>query len=119
MPIVVKPASGNPGVIARRVWLSAVSTRLPIRRSVIVAGVLLAAGCASFDPWGPQPLQGAVDSAVSGRGNVNVTLESDGTAIVRGWVQDRMSEQSVLRTVANRSEVTAVVDRIRVGTLPF
>ena len=88
-------------------------------RRVLVCCLLvpLAAGCAGsgFDPFGPQPLAGAAQSAVKGRGNVFVTLDEDGVATVSGWVADLLSERAVLATVAARPEVRAVVDRLRVA----
>lgn len=76
--------------------------------------VALGTGCAGVDPFGPQPLAGAAQSAVMGRGQVDVRLDPDGTALVSGWVEDRISERSVLREVAARAEVRRVVDLIRV-----
>ena len=87
----------------------------PARRAApapSLLAALLLAGCASFDPLGPQSLQGAAQSAVVGRGNVFVRLAPDGTARVDGWVEDGISARSVLRTVAARPEVERVVDRL-------
>ncbi len=75
-------------------------------------GVLLLGSCAHFEPLGPQPLAGAAQSAVHGRGNVTVFLEADGTAVIRGWVEDVISEQSVIRTVAGYPGVSGVVHQL-------
>lgn len=83
-----------------------------------LASVALAVGCAAdappFDPFGPQPLAGAAQSAVKGRGNVFVTLDEAGIATVEGWVDDLLSEQAVLRTVARYPGVNGVIDRLGV-----
>ena len=92
------------------------------RRAGRAAGAALAAavlaaplgGCAGFDPFGPQPLAGAAQSAVVGRGNVMVNLAADGTATVSGWVEDRISESSVLSEVASYPGVTGVIDLVQV-----
>ena len=96
---------------------------MPGTAASVAVALLLAlptlSGCGVFealgvDPLGPQPLAGAAQSAVHGRGNVRVRLEPDGTAIVAGWVEDAISERSVLREVANYPGVTAVIDQLAV-----
>ena len=87
--------------------------------TLLAASLGLSGGCTVFetlgvDPLGPQPLAGAAQSAVRGQGNVRVHLESDGTAIVEGWVDDMISEQAVLREVARYPGVTGVVDNLLV-----
>ena len=86
---------------------------------LLVAALAPAGGCAVFeaagiDPRGPQPLAGAARSAMHGRGNVQVTLEPDGTALVTGWVEDALSEQAVLDEVASYPGVTGVIDHLTV-----
>ena len=97
---------------------SGTSPARAVRAAALGASVALCAatigGCAGFDPLGPQPLAGAAQSAVSGRGNVWVHLSPEGVAIVSGWVEERLDRQAVLRTVASRSEVVGIVDRLRV-----
>ena len=86
-------------------------------RSLILAVVLLATGCAGFDPFGPQPLAGAVQSALSGRGNINVQQKSDGSVILHGWVEDSLNERAVERVVRAYPGVTGVVSYIFVRDL--
>ena len=93
-----------------------------MRARASVAAALVAAllaGCAGVDPFGPQPLGGAAQSAVQGRGNVNVRLDEDGVAWVSGWVEDGMSERAVLRAVERRPEVLGVVSLLRVERWPL
>ena len=85
--------------------------------SLALSIAMLLGGCAGIDPLGPQPLGAAAQSAVHGRGNVTVRLEPDGTAVVRGWVEDTISERSVLNEVAAYPGVTGVVDYLRVDNL--
>lgn len=93
------------------------AARSALAPSLILPIALLLGGCAGVDPFGPQPLAGAAQSAVHGRGNVTVRLEPDGTAVVRGWVEDVISERSVLNEVAAYPGVTGVVDYLRVDNL--
>lgn len=90
-------------------------TKPPGRRTTATALILLAiaalSGCASA--LGPQTnLMAIAQSAVPGRGNVFATLEPDGTAIVSGWVENRMGRTAVLRAVGAQPQVVRVVDRL-------
>ena len=88
----------------------------PLRAPVALALLLVVAlgGCAGIDPFGPQPIWGAAQSAVKGRGNVFVSVDDTGVATVRGWVDSPLSKRAVIDTVAARPEVTGLVDWLRV-----
>lgn len=75
-------------------------------RLIALLCALFTSACAGVDPFGPQPLAGAVRSAVIGHGNVWVNLEDDGTAVLQGWVGDQLSLMAVERTVLNYPGVT-------------
>ena len=78
----------------------------------ILAGLSLA-GCAGKRLLGPQTnLQAIAMSALPGRGNVSARLHPDGTAVVRGWTEDRIGESYVLREVADAPGVLRVIDHV-------
>jgi hypothetical protein len=85
-------------------WLTTVSV-------ACVSGMLIT-GCSSLSFSGEQSPQAAANSAISGRGSVQVIVV-DGVAAVYGWVDDAISEGAVLRAVENADGVTRVVDKLQ------
>ena len=90
--------------------------RIPLKRGGYVGALVLLAGglssCATWQLDGQQSPAAAAQSAISGRGNVNVHVLDDGTALVSGWVQDSLSEQRVVRALQRHPEVALVVSGI-------
>ena len=71
---------------------------------------LVLTSCANFDPRGPQSVEAAARSALRGSGNISIERQAGGIVVVRGWVEDGVSENAVLNTVENHPDVTNVVD---------
>ena len=89
----------------------------PLRESL---GPLLAltfalpgAGCVGARLGGPVPLSMAAQSALPERGQVILTLEPGGVAVLTGWTESEIGEMAVVREVGARPEVVEVVNLIR------
>ncbi len=79
----------------------------------MLSSSVMVTGCAGTRLLGPQTnLMAIAMSALPGRGSVSATLYPDGTAVVRGWTEDRIGESYVLREVARAPGVLSVVDLV-------
>ena len=87
-----------------KTWLDMVSV-------VCVSGMLIT-GCSYLSFSGTQSPQAAANSAITGRGSVQVIVV-DGVAAVYGWVDDAISEGALMRAVKDADGVTRVVNNLQ------
>ncbi|MEE9322316.1 MAG: BON domain-containing protein [Granulosicoccus sp.] len=76
--------------------------------SLIIAGAMTGPAFALVPT---QSIQGAVQSAISGGGNINVTVK-DGVATLFGHVDDAYSEQAAKQAALRFDNVDRIIDLV-------
>ena len=81
--------------------------------SLVLSLALSIVGCAGTRLGGPVPLSIAAQSALPERGQVSLTLEPGGVAVLTGWTESEIGEMAVVREIGARPEVIEVINLIR------
>jgi hypothetical protein len=90
----------------------------------VIVGVLCIAclggltACESMHFDGQQSAQGAAQSALSGSGNIFVTVNGT-TATVSGWVDGRYDEMAILRALRSHPSIEKIINLIQVDPFIF